>query len=159
MTQTGHTASTSNSNTSQQVNPPLSDSSDGGVVTNSRNEQNKQAQPLHKFPEDISKGELDSPVQPKLHTYPWKYFGMNKSVKRRFQSSFFAEFPWLEYSVQQDAAYCFCCRYWSKESSPFGHQIGKPTGFSDWQHATGQKYGFTIHNSPVGHLLGGMGSV
>ena len=45
---TGHRASISNSNTSQQVNPPLSDSSDVGVVTNSRNEQNKQAQSLHK---------------------------------------------------------------------------------------------------------------
>ena len=41
-----------------------------------------------------------------------------------------------------------CCRYWSKESSPFG----EPTGFSDWQHATGQKYGFTLHNSSVEHL-------
>ena len=40
-------------------------------------------------------------------------------------SSFFAEFSWLEYSVQQDAANCFCCRYWGKESSP----LAAPTGF------------------------------
>lgn len=111
-------------------------------------EQNKQSRHPNKFPEDISKGELDNPVQPKLYTYPWKYFGAKKSVKRRFQSCYFAEFPWLEYSVQQDAACCFCCRYWSKESSPFG----EPTGFSDWQHETGQRYGFTLHNSSAVHL-------
>jgi len=32
---------------------------------------------------------------------------MTKPVNCRFQSSFFAKFPWLEYSVQQDARYSF----------------------------------------------------
>jgi len=145
------TASTSNSNTSnQQVNLPPS-ASDGVIVTNqlSEGQQNKQAQiGLQTFPTDISKSGLHSPIQPKLNVYPWKYYGINKSVKRRFQSCFYAEFPWLEYSVQQDAAYCFCCRYWGKENSPFA----EPTGFSDWQHATGQKYGLTLHNLSVEHL-------
>src|SRR6218665_1979315 len=86
---------------------------------------NYQTQPRQKFPEDISNSILHSPVQPKLHLYPWRYLGCTKSVKRRFQSSFFAEFSWLEYSVQQDAANCFCCRYWGKESSP----LAAPTGF------------------------------
>lgn len=54
----------------------------------------------------------------------------------------------MEYSVQQDASYYFCCRFWSRESSPFS----EPTGFSDWQHATGQKYGLTLHNLSVEHL-------
>jgi len=67
---------------------------------------------------------------------------MTKLVKRRFQSYLFAKFSWLEYSVQQDATYCFCWRYRSKESSPFA----EPTEFSDWQHATGEKYELTLHS-------------
>ena len=134
-------SSTSNSSNNQQYNPCDLDVS----ITNSGI---NHAQPLQNFPEDISKGKLDVPVQPKLYEYPWRFFGMTISVKRRFQSCFFVEFPWMEYSVQQDACYCFCCRYWSKESSPFA----EPIGFSDWQHATGQKYGLTLHNSSVEHL-------
>ena len=44
--------------------------------------------------------------------------------------------------------YCICCRYSSKESSPFA----EPTEFSDWQHATGERYGLTLHKSSVEHL-------
>jgi len=91
-----YTASTSNSDTSQhEVNPPPSDV---GVITNTRYERNKEAQPLQKFPEDISKGEIHIPVQPKLNTYPWKYFG-SKTSQTSVSKFFFAEFSWLEYSV------------------------------------------------------------
>ena len=90
MGKSDYTASTLNSDTSQhEVNPPPSDV---GVITNTRYERNKEAQPLQKFPEDISKGEIHIPVQPKLNTYPWKYFGAAKQVKRRFQSSFLRNF-------------------------------------------------------------------
>ena len=65
------------------------------------------------FPDDLSKSEKNDPTQPKLSVYPWRFYGSDKTMKRRFQTSFYSEFPWIEYSIKQDAAYCFCCRLYS----------------------------------------------
>jgi hypothetical protein len=46
------------------------------------------------------------PCQPKNH----KFKVTNKSgMDRRFCHSWFKEFPWIEYSVEKDAAFCFVC--------------------------------------------------
>uniref|UniRef100_A0ACD5T8V5 Uncharacterized protein n=1 Tax=Avena sativa TaxID=4498 RepID=A0ACD5T8V5_AVESA len=46
------------------------------------------------------------PCQPKKH----KFKVTVKSGKdRRFYPGWFAEFPWIEYSVEKDAAFCFVC--------------------------------------------------
>jgi hypothetical protein len=54
--------------------------------------------------------------------------------KRKFQSKWFDEHTWLEYSVSTDSAYCFCCRHFnninffnssSSSSSYVGHSSQK----------------------------------
>jgi len=51
---------------------------------------------------------------------------------RRFQHKWFAEFKWIEYSVQKDAAYCFVC-YLFKDSCKFaGGDAFVDEGFRNW---------------------------
>jgi len=42
------------------------------------------------FPDDLSKSEQhDRPItQPKLSVYPWRFYGDDKTLKRRFQTFF-----------------------------------------------------------------------
>ena len=100
------------------------------------------------FPDDLSKSKQHEPTQPKLSVYPWRFYGNDKTLKRRFQTSFHSEYPWIEYSIQQNAAFCFCCRFWGNQSSPFS----EPKGFTDWKHSTGKNFGFCQHNTSVEHL-------
>lgn len=58
-------------------------------------------------PDDISHSGTDPPSQPKLAHYK-----KNKE-KRSFQSQWYSSFPWLEYSEEQDCAFCFYCRHFS----------------------------------------------
>ena len=58
-------------------------------------------------PVDISRSGSDPPAQPKLSLYK-----KNKE-NRSFQSQWFSSFPWLEYSKEQDSAFCFYCRHFS----------------------------------------------
>ena len=48
-----------------------------------------------------------TPCQPKLQSYPSTTFGKKQ---RRFNSSWFKTFEWLEYNQEMDAAFCFACR-------------------------------------------------
>ena len=59
----------------------------------------------HQVPADIAQGENQCPVQPKLRTYP---LSMMRDQQRSFNSRWYADFP-FEYSVQNDAVYCFPC--------------------------------------------------
>jgi hypothetical protein len=45
--------------------------------------------------------------------------------KRKFQSKWFDEHTWLEYSVSTDSAYCFCCRHFNN--------INFFNGFKAWK--------------------------
>jgi hypothetical protein len=49
---------------------------------------------------------LKGPCQPKGHNYPRRTIC---GRKRSFQEDWFEDNPWLEYSVDKDAAYCFYC--------------------------------------------------
>ncbi|CAF1296287.1 unnamed protein product [Rotaria sordida] len=60
-----------------------------------------------RVPNDISASCCDSPVQPKLITYPINY------QNRSFQPRWYNDRVWLEYSVQNDACYCYYCRHFS----------------------------------------------
>ncbi|KAJ9536424.1 hypothetical protein OSB04_un000401, partial [Centaurea solstitialis] len=57
--------------------------------------------------------------QPRSHKFPYKEYS---SGKRRFSVQRFDSFPWLEYSVKADKAYCLYC-YLFKED--VGNQGGK----------------------------------
>ena len=68
---------------------------------------------IQNIEEDICDlGEIcDGPNQVKLAQYPQHWFGLKK---RSFNSSWFANFSWLEYSVTRDAGFCFSCRMFGK---------------------------------------------
>jgi hypothetical protein len=85
----------------------------------------------------------EQPSQPKLSIYP-----VNEALKlhrtRSFQQSWYKKYDWLEYNVQKDAAFCFCCRKYSKtgNSSPF-----VMTGFRNWGNAMESGKGYGKHES------------
>jgi len=74
-------------------------------------------------PSDITHIVSDQPTQPILKNYPQSKFGKEW---RQFRPEWFKSYPWLEYSVLDNACYCFPCRFFSSESdnSPF-YKIGK----------------------------------
>lgn len=72
------------------------------------------------------------PYQQYLREYP--YNADNPKHRRRFQFSWFKQFPWLEYSPSANRAYCFPCFLFSRK--PIG-KCGSDTftisGFDKWK--------------------------
>src|SRR6218665_1670062 len=60
-------------------------------------------------PDDLSKSEQHDPTQPKLSAYLWRFYGDDKTLKCRFQTSFYSEYPRIKYSIKEYAPVCFCC--------------------------------------------------
>ncbi|QHO13683.1 Zinc finger MYM-type protein [Arachis hypogaea] len=77
------------------------------------------------------------PNQPILDNYP---FSGDKS-HRRFQASWFKLFPsWLEYSIEDDAIYCFPCFLFAKEPSiNTGSNAFIENGFRNWKKVNSKK--------------------
>ena len=62
---------------------------------------------------------------------------------RSFQLNWYTLFPWIEYSMERDAVFCFPCRF-------FGVSPDKTftcSGFRDWKHARGKEGTLTFHDS------------
>ena len=79
------------------------------VDLDSHIEQHVQDEPLKNYPSVSPLFEnREAPYQLKLKkVYPWTRFG-NKL--RRFKSSWYSEYKWLEYNEELDACFCFTCR-------------------------------------------------
>ena len=58
-------------------------------------------------PSDIASGRHQSPFQPMLK-FPGHSFGSGRP--RSFNSGWYTRFPWIEYSVECDAAFYYPCR-------------------------------------------------
>lgn len=52
--------------------------------------------------------------------------------KRSFNSSYFNEYSWLEYSIKKDALYCFPCRNFGTNNNE-GKDTFTKTGFRNWK--------------------------
>jgi len=52
------------------------------------------------------------PVQPRLVS-----FGQYGERLRDYQTSWYKGRPWIEFSVKEKAAFCFCCRHFSQSTS------------------------------------------
>ena len=81
------------------------------------------------------------PNQPILAEYPRTKTGVQN---QRFQESWYKKFPWLEYSISKDAAFCFPCFVFQ------GHEPLQPAftvdGFSSWKRVNnGVKCVFLSH--------------
>ena len=77
---------------------------------------------------------LNGPTRAIGHAFPKTLDG---KVWRSFQESWFNKFDWLEYSVEKDAAFCFYCFLFKKQSQPntFGNDVFTKVGFSRWRTA------------------------
>ena len=73
-----------------------------------------------------------SPKQPVLAQYPSTLCGKKH---RRFQKVWYTGRPWLEYSVQLDACFCYCCRIFTKDNDPDADPCFTTTGFRNWKTA------------------------
>lgn len=72
-----------------------------------------------------------SPSQPRLEQYKKTIFG---SVERSFSSKWYNDRPWLEYSIENDAAYCFPCRVYGVNSNA-NPTVFTETGYRNWKNA------------------------
>ena len=70
----------------------------------------------------LSDDTLDGPEQPILKSYGPKKFG-NKNATRHFNSNWYNDHPWLEYSVDDKTASCYACQKF----------ICKEFFFSNWK--------------------------
>jgi hypothetical protein len=60
-----------------------------------------------KVRDDVRRAYLQKgPFQPDNHNFPQTYMS---GIMRRFKSAWFKEYNWLEYSIEEDAAYCLPC--------------------------------------------------
>ena len=102
--------------------------------------------------DDVTKSRNESglrPRQPKL----WK-FPINKDINtkktRSFVKSWYDKYPWLEYSVETDSAFCFTCLNFptpgDQTETPFTEK-----GFRNWAKAMDTSKGFAKHEKSEQH--------
>ncbi|XP_051954026.1 uncharacterized protein LOC127623657 [Xyrauchen texanus] len=96
-------------------------------------------------PHDISKLKADDPTQPVLKVFPKT---MQGGARRSFHGQWYEEYPWLEYSVAMDAAYCFACRHFSSSKTVYTSSAG----YKNWRKATFKDGGFSVHSKSEAHL-------
>ena len=66
--------------------------------------------PTPSIPSDIASSTQESPVQPENHSFPTSLFG-DKS--HAFSPSYYNSYPWLEYSIINNAVFCYPCHFLS----------------------------------------------
>ncbi|KAK1380723.1 zinc finger MYM-type protein 1-like [Heracleum sosnowskyi] len=76
------------------------------------------------------------PCQPKLQNYPTTF---DDRDNRRFQYRWFELFPWLEYSVAKDKAFCFPCFLFEKDPPRF--PLFTTVGCCNWSRMLAGKKG------------------
>lgn len=101
-------------------------------------------------PSDISHILTEGPKQPKLNFYRKTEFGVGNNKRwRSFSSSWIDTFPWLEYSVLNDAAFCFPCRFFSVKLEE--NNLFTDVGFKNWKKATEKNAGLKQHENSEDH--------
>jgi hypothetical protein len=69
------------------------------------------------------------PKQPHLLAFPKTKFGKQN---RSFSATYYSTFPWLEYSVERDAVFCFACRHFYTDRR-FVEEHFISRGVKDWK--------------------------
>ena len=90
----------------------------------------------------------DSPAQPSGIRFPTTLFGERE---RSFSPNWYNCRQWLEYSLQRDAAFCYCCRKFCISSSTGEHTF-RITGFRNWNTALIKSKGFAKHEASADHM-------
>lgn len=68
---------------------------------------------------------------------------------RHFRDSWYSDFPWLEYSIVKDSAFCYSCRLFCHEKSGRGEENFTKIGVSNWKKALEK---FRKHEKSEMHL-------
>ncbi|ESR59275.1 hypothetical protein CICLE_v10018323mg, partial [Citrus x clementina] len=87
------------------------------------------------------------PFQPKLQKYPLTKYG---TQNHRFQFSWFSKFPWLEYSISKDKAFCF--PWYIFHDKPSKNEAFVVDGVQNWKYVGCEK------TCPFAQHEGGHGS-
>ena len=93
---------------------------------------------------------LDTPpCQPTPFKFPTTKFS---GKERSFSAGWFDHYGWLEYSIENDAAYCYSCRTFGSSSigSCRPEKAFTITGFRNWNHATGSNM-LLMRNNSIAH--------
>jgi len=90
---------------------------------------------------DISQNFHDPPSRPLLARYPAKIQCVR--ARRSFQSVWYDQHEWIEYSRQAKAIFCYACRGFSV--SDIVDKAFTSTGFSNWKKAQYKDAGLTSH--------------
>ena len=102
---------------------------------------------------DISTCFQSGPCQPACR-FPTTTFGKGKHsyCRRPFIADWYLTYPWLEYSVKFDRAYCFACRHY-RLGTARGRtdSIFTTLGYSNWKRANGKKGKFLKHEKSTLH--------
>jgi hypothetical protein len=72
-----------------------------------------------KRPENVSEGQINylihiGPCQPKLSAYPKNTELAKKAKQCLFSPTWYKDYPYLEYTVSSDKAYCYVCKMFGK---------------------------------------------
>ncbi|XP_025420657.1 zinc finger MYM-type protein 1-like [Sipha flava] len=112
-------------------------------VTSTFNESSISSSSLNVL--DISLNSDEQPIQPIIN-FPRRKIC---EKQRSFQSSWYKVYPWIEYSVQLDAIFCFFCRHFTSSISREKHQdVLIATGYNNWKNISGMA---KKHNSADSH--------
>ena len=93
-------------------------------------------------PGGISSGRAEGPTQSLRIIFPSKCFG---TKQRAFRPAWYDSHKGLEYSLSQDAAYCFCCRMFPPPNKRALDIAFTSTGYHQWKKATEKDAGFSQH--------------
>nr|XP_051215497.1 uncharacterized protein LOC127333197 [Lolium perenne] len=69
------------------------------------------------------------PCQPKNHKFEFTNKG---GRERRFSAVWFKDFPWIEYSVEKERAFCFVCYLFKDKTRCPGGDAFVKKGFNNW---------------------------
>ncbi|XP_042380223.1 zinc finger MYM-type protein 1-like [Zingiber officinale] len=90
--------------------------------------------------DEVRRAYIDKgPIQP-IYDYP---FTECEGQKRRFQSSWFKKYPWLEFSIEKQSAFCFPCYVFDTNSAQF--DTFTVTGFKNWKRVNCKNCPFKRH--------------
>lgn len=93
---------------------------------------------IHESTVDIASSPQEGPVQPVSYSFPSTVIG---TKGRCFNSKWYEQYEWIEYSIAKDAVFCFPCRFFAHATNNAEDRFVN-LGFRDWKHAGGKSGAF-----------------
>ena len=133
----------------------VSTSSSASAPGSSRTLAHDDSSSMVSLPSELSDDIALSPQFPSVQPVNLKFpITLFSNKPRLFNPAWYRSYPWLEYSVKQDACFCYPCRLFSLggcSSSSRPEQAFSTTGFKVWKHAMGKSGILTGHNDCRAH--------